>query len=622
MVEYALPVIKLIGMLLRNNQQKILLFDLPEKLMEDLHKIEDLHKAEDLHKFEENIEQLSMLIFEALVGMWTHTWAKSRDIQFPDPTVVSIALSMLQKDGSFADAKYTTGVFSKVQYDMRMVFGGDVYSKAYPCNTDEEFLKQGKLLEPWYTEGNDSTFNTIRSLQHRASAIVYAQHSLPSVWWLNRDSFETMLYEGHQINFGDVCKIFVELEDLVIQLWEEKIILGLDLQVGYGLIADDLTNSQVGYSFISDPRNPFQKNKDQLMDTILKHSNLRKQFILGTDSTSGQQIWNKPALKSWLHNYSLFHGMLLLRANMLGGSPGRVTELTAMCYRNISTSTSRSVLALGKHVAMMVTYHKGSALTGVDKLIPHAFDAITSDLIIQDLAIARPFAELAAHICFPEDDEIYKIYRDHLFINNKNLFNTDQVTHLMKKYSLSATGYGIGVLPWRHISAAWRRKFCSRFEALIDDEDNETVQALQSGHSRRTENFKYGVSTDFLAGASEDVLPLFLEASTDWQVECRTVPGGLGLKYSDARSSQFHDLVRNGVIKTSKSHHKEGMDLTEATVDLVIGKLRPIITSEVEMNIQKVIEEIRPVLSDIVTNSIRTIMGMIFPMLDFSDHVH
>jgi hypothetical protein len=111
-------------------------------------------------------------------------------------------------------------------------------------------------------------------------------------------------------------------------------------------------------------------------------------------------IWNQGNLRKWLQDYADFHSLLLLRCEMLSGAPGRGTELTAMMYHNTSTRPMRNLVILGKHVAMLCLYSKTGALTGKDKLIPHSLDAVTGDILIQDLALARPFAEFAASICF------------------------------------------------------------------------------------------------------------------------------------------------------------------------------------------------------------------------------
>ncbi|KAG2063234.1 hypothetical protein BDR04DRAFT_1123399, partial [Suillus decipiens] len=218
----------------------------------------------------------------------------------------------------------------------------------------------------------------------------------------------------------------------------------------------------------------------------------------------GEIVWNKATLRTWLQDYADFHSLLLLRCEMLSGAPGRGTELTAMTYRNTRTRPTRNLVILGKHITMLCLYCKTSALTGKDKLIPHSLDAVTGDILIQDLALARPFAEFAASICFPNHAEVLQLYRQHI---------------------LPFLNYGLTINSWRHIQTAWKHE---------DAED--TIDALQAGHSRATENRVYGLSVQALAGAAEDVLPLFLNASTAWQTRCKTVPGGTLLPYKKARS--------------------------------------------------------------------------------------
>ena len=64
----------------------------------------------------------------------------------------------------------------------------------------------------------------------------------------------------------------------------------------------------------------------------------------------------------------------------------------------------------------------------------------------------------------------------------------------------------------------------------------DNVEALQAGHTWATESQIYGLSVHTLAGAPEDVLPCYLEASTSWPKQCQTVPGGTLLPYNQAHS--------------------------------------------------------------------------------------
>ena len=124
----------------------------------------------------------------------------------------------------------------------------------------------------------------------------------------------------------------------------------------------------------------------------------------------GDIEWNKGDLRAWLQDYAEMHQHLLLRAEMLSRAPSCGTELTALTYRNTKTHPMQSLVMLGKHLAILHQYMKVAALTGQEKLIPHALDAVTSDILIQDLMLARPFAEIAACVCFPDKPHVRELY--------------------------------------------------------------------------------------------------------------------------------------------------------------------------------------------------------------------
>lgn len=88
--------------------------------------------------------------------------------------------------------------------------------------------------------------------------------------------------------------------------------------------------------------------------------------------------------------------------------------------------------------------------------------------------------------------------------------------------------------------------------------DDQTVQALQMGHSIQTERWFYGISPDALQSASEDILPLFLDASIEWQIKCGVVPGGLTLPYFSAKMESFQHPVSQRIIKSDHSNNGTG----------------------------------------------------------------
>ena len=77
-----------------------------------------------------------------------------------------------------------------------------------------------------------------------------------------------------------------------------------------------------------------------------------------------------------------------------------------MLHCNTQTCHTRNLMVFDQHITLLCQYSKTTALTRHDKLIPHGLDAITSDILIQDLAMAHPFAQLAAEVCFGNDSTV------------------------------------------------------------------------------------------------------------------------------------------------------------------------------------------------------------------------
>ena len=90
--------------------------------------------------------------------------------------------------------------------------------------------------------------------------------------------------------------------------------------------------------------------------------------------------------------------------------------------------------------------------------------------MIQDLALTRPFAEIAAYICYPDKPEIKEMYQTHLFVNNTRLFDTDQLSATMERESIASLGFGLGVNSWQHISTELRKAGRFAEELLIEND--------------------------------------------------------------------------------------------------------------------------------------------------------
>ncbi|KAI6043201.1 hypothetical protein EDC04DRAFT_2891230 [Pisolithus marmoratus] len=451
-----------------------------------------------------------------LLKVWTTPWSKSKYHIVPDPTESCLALLTLNWDGSFKSTKEVTMLIAKFKYCMCLTFLREIRAHASAGNIEVDEEAACDALQPWFTEKNYSTFSRLHSLQHRASAISFSTMALPSILWMDMEAWLTLSFKGNHVAFTDICDIFKDVEEALVATWENKVLKGLELRADYKQVVDDPSNKDMGYSFLFDPRNSCFQDRACLVRVVVRGHGPFANFLVQRED---ELVWNRAVLCGWLQDYAELQKLLLMRAEMLSGAPSRGTELTAMLYRNTQAQDTQNLMVFGKHVTLLGQYSKMSALTCQDKLIPHALDALTSDILIQDLALACPFAEITVRICFA-DEEVSQLYHNHLFVNFDRLFTSNDLSTVMAKYSLPWVKFVMTINPWQHIQTTWKCKFKCAMDDMVEMDMEDDVDALQAGHSCATENRVYGLSMHSLAGAAEDILPLFLQASMGWQEWC------------------------------------------------------------------------------------------------------
>lgn len=331
-------------------------------------------------------------------------------------------------------------------------------------------------------------------------------------------------------------------EDEIMETFQRDVLCGLDLSIKYRQIFDDASNSMPGYSFIHDSRNPFHKYKRMFLDAIIASPKLYEQFIVSNDGVHVQ--WNTHTLRQWLLAYSKLQRLRLVRMNMTMGFPCNGIDLKDMLLANTDTHTLRHCVVYGSHITIPYTHFRNS-IPSKEKCVPYSLDAFSSDILIQDFSITRPFAELAAGIIYDQNPNIIRLYRTQLFVNQDRLFNFDDLILGLQTLTLTHLDVKLGVRKWKQVKNAFLSNVCTHMYLLQEDEPERVSNStLQSGHSRL-----YGVTLDALF-VSQDLLPLLLEAGTQWQITCSVVPGGLGIPYTDARIVHFKDLVEQGKIKS------------------------------------------------------------------------
>jgi hypothetical protein len=199
--------VQLLALLLR--EKKTYKLPLLAKITASIDRLQTQLKQDDM-------QAIVLACNDTLFRIWTRTWEKSEENFLGDPTVCLIALAMLKPDGSFLPPERMTPYIAKLEYCMRLIFliaihlasGGDKAKANKHCDA----------YQHWFIEKVESTFNSIRSLQHRATALVMSATSMPRIVWTDRTTYRTMRYHGHTVEFNKLQNIFQKMEQDVIQL--------------------------------------------------------------------------------------------------------------------------------------------------------------------------------------------------------------------------------------------------------------------------------------------------------------------------------------------------------------------------------------------------------------------
>ncbi|KAF7799525.1 hypothetical protein EIP86_010762, partial [Pleurotus ostreatoroseus] len=508
-IKYASTLESFLAMLLRSQESWITPFH--EDLITTLDTLRTSLNTPDI-PLEEPIDHV-------LRCLWHYEWCSSDENPIPDPTVRYIILKLLNKDGSFAELDNLTPMLAKFKHLIRAFFLRVLTTDSFSPRPSFEDIQDG------IHEGTDMTFDTICDLQHQASSIVFQTQKPSNIYWMDSKDTMTMLYSGDTISLKDLQAMFADVQDRTQALLEKELLLNTGLHVDYTLLHENISNTSVGYCFLEDKRNPFYEHRTTFLERVVQHTELGPRFCYVTDH---QVVWNQLELNKWLTTYSTFSLHLLLRLEMLSGGPGRGTELTGMLIRSSKGQSLRNLIALGPHLILLRTHSKTSTRNNNFRLIPHAIDTFTADILIQDLTLLRPFAEFAVRQCFPNDSEVLTRYQYNLFVNRQHLFDTTDLSTLMAEYTLKHLSTRLTVRSWRHVAIAYRRLLCSNHMPLYDVEDDtaaeDPIAAEQTGHTVSTERMKYAITPDSLAGCAEHILPLFIVASQSWQKAMHIVP--------------------------------------------------------------------------------------------------
>lgn len=507
-------------------------------------------------------------IHSLLLNIWTTDWVKpalnlscaattlpnlplislfpaSTPSQFPsqppsfllDPTIHSIILRSIRA-GAWVKARTVTNPLAKYTFAIRAIMLREAH-KETERRPETDIRNSLAGLQKWFTDkATSSTFTAVRSTQHLASAVARNQRpaEFPHIAWTESLSSTPQLpsegtFLGKKFQVEAVAVLAKSVAAAAYQILKDKIFLGLNMRAEYSDITDNLSNSDLHYFFLAatEPDNEELRTSHRytLLNGILASTSLRQEFITDTNPLTSEPIWDFERLKQWYRDYCHFNSLIAILVLITGGSPCRGTELTCIQYRN-TPSRRRGLFYANKRLIVATQYSKMGSFRGHEKLVPHALDGLTTDLLLQRIIVADSFAQIVAHIAFRDNPKVKELIQSYLFVDYDRPLDTPKLSEVLTRYTKESLGIPMGIQRWRHFSISLRRKFCPEFASLAAIDDiAATAGATQAGHSHAVESRVYGTSQWGLIGYQEDTYAQLLRACSRWQVDVLGLrPGG------------------------------------------------------------------------------------------------
>jgi hypothetical protein len=126
-------------------------------------------------------------------------------------------------------------------------------------------------------------------------------------------------------------------------------------------IQDNASETQPGYSFISDKRNQFRDNDEWLTTKILDTPEIRRRFFPMSIPASEYTITKimRASAEWYQRRVGKFTEKLAVLIHLTGGQPSRIPELLSIRYCNTASGGQRNLFVHNGKVRLVPRYHKG-----------------------------------------------------------------------------------------------------------------------------------------------------------------------------------------------------------------------------------------------------------------------
>jgi len=379
----------------------------------------------------------------------------------------------------------------------------------------------------WLVDSEQSPFSDISNLLAYGRSIGPAG-GRPAVTW-SVDGKE-LRFRGQLIEverFREfIHSILAEAEELLSEIICDEdgtAIKSIDLHA----IRDDMTEDEVGLSFVDNPENRLDGGETRVLDRMEKLAGFPGKFNVAED---GARF--KPGVIKEMHDkIERFLKLLLVLVYLTAGQPPRGTELVTARHRN-SVYGSRTVYVHDGQVMIVTEYDKSMAQYGNHRVVCRFLPARVGRLLVAYLTEARPLQELLQMMdptAWVSDTMLWET-------EPGRLWDTAKISQILKAETGKHLGVRLDISSLRHIMIAFGRRFKDALKDFApandnndddgddddDDDDDDDgnggdhVFDLQGSHGTRIAKLVYAVRTGCLESLNQEMMDKFFLISERW----------------------------------------------------------------------------------------------------------
>ena len=268
-------------------------------------------------------------------------------------------------------------------------------------------------------------------------------------------------YEGNLIKVDNITKMVKDIYERYVShtttycFFGREMPLSLHIDLRIEDLVDNLQNSQPGYCFLDDPRNPFTGYRSSYGEWLLSDSQRASQYV---DVYDGKLVWKPKPCFQLLKRMQEMRELLLLLCIFTAGPSSRASEVARQLLRNVPGSY-RNLLVLFHVVCLVDIQDKTSHKHLKDKYVPHCPSRNVARILIHNLTVFRPFEEYLIGILLGDEHGLR--YHQQLWPNFdetisdtevSNLIGRECGNHLASPESIDNVSYKI--LFWRNLVTA------------------------------------------------------------------------------------------------------------------------------------------------------------------------